>query len=110
MVRARDLGYIGSEKCCAAVAQELRTPRILVVGAYVSLRVMLIDALRMAFPEEPLLWPRDPVPVDDSYYEKIEKWAEARFQIGWDRPRPKFFYAEPREGPPHRSLMSEAER
>ncbi|MHC4201513.1 MAG: hypothetical protein ACYSU0_16110 [Planctomycetota bacterium] len=88
------LAYIGSDLCCRALAEDLRTPLIVVGGnrSETSLRVWLVKALHLALPDERVLRRPYRAPEDDSYYVGIEKWAEARYGIVWKRPRPPFFY------------------
>ena len=88
------LAYIGSELCCRTLAEDLRTP-LIYVGANrsrTSFRVMLVEALRHALPDEPL---PSKEPKDNSYYAEIEKWAEERYGVVWKRPRPEFFHPIP---------------
>ena len=90
------LGYIGTENTSRTLAEDLRTPEIVHAGDTHSLRLDIIRALGMSFPDEPALWnlsPLSPVPPDDTYYERIERWAEQKFNISWDKPRPPLFFS-----------------
>ena len=90
---ADDLAYIGTMDACRAIAAELRSPVIIgVPWRQSSIRVFLIESLSHAFPGEKVLRPPNG-PIDDTYYEAIEKWATAVLGVTWDVPRPKFFYA-----------------
>jgi hypothetical protein len=91
---AQDLAYIATESSCRTLAEELRTPEKVKAGAFYSLRVFIIDALSLAYPDEQVLRRPDPLalPKDDSYYQEIERWAEDTFHISWTVPRPPFFY------------------
>jgi len=95
MALADRLGYIGSEDACKALARELRTPEIVKGRGRLSARVFVIDALSKALPRESVFWSPKREPVDDSYYEEIEKWVTARWDITWEHPRPPFFYSAP---------------
>ena len=101
---ADELGYIGSEKACKALAMELRSA--LRVGSHpeYSFRVLIIRALSRAYPDNELL--REPEEKEvrklgDLYYDRIEKWAEQKFSIAWKEPRPDFFYMMGTPGRPH---------
>lgn len=94
---AQDLAYVATENACKALAEELRTPEKVEAGGLYSLRVFIIDALSMTYPDEHVLQRPAPLvpPRDDSYYQEVEKWAEEKFGISWNRPRPPFFYMIP---------------
>ena len=93
---ASDLAYIGNDAACKALAEELRNPEIARVDsgmAYALRRNNIIDALRKALPDEPVLEPPDyPGRRDASYYAAIEAWAEKKYSITWTNARPAFRY------------------
>ena len=91
---ARDLAYVASESACRTLAEDLRNPEKVETSGLCSVRVFIIEALSMAYPDEQILWRPHPLsePQDDSYYENIERWAETKFNISWSQPRPPFFY------------------
>jgi HEAT repeat protein len=91
---ARDLGYVGSQRCAQVLAQAMRSDvvRVLPSGRKTSIRIDIIKALSRIFPDEQLLWqPVDPA-ESDTYYEQIEKWCQNRLGVKWDRERPPFLY------------------
>ena len=92
---AWNLGYIATPGAVAALASELRTPMIEghhPMSGQVSLRVIIIESLSRALPENELFWKPIVGPSSDAYYEKIERWAEQVMRIRWVRERPPFFY------------------
>ncbi len=95
-IQARRLGYIASEKAKQILATEIRTPLTYMwhPPARRSLRIHIIEALFLAFPEEAIFWPPVIKPSDDSYYEEIEKWLQQRLGVKWNQPRPEFLYEE----------------
>jgi len=58
------------------------------------MRVHIIEGLHRAFPTEPVFWPPQFKPSDDSYYEAIEKWITDNLGVTCDQPRPAFLYQE----------------
>jgi hypothetical protein len=86
---ARDLGRIATEGALRALAASLRSD-LIVRGPYDyrSVRLDILGALVPSFLEEPALLPHRIVRDDD--YARAEAWAERRFGITWDRPRPAF--------------------
>jgi hypothetical protein len=59
---------------------------------------VIIESLARALPWEKTLWPPATPPTDDSYYERIERWAERVLGVSWKSPRPPFMYVIPRPG------------
>lgn len=94
---ARDLGRVASERALRALASELRTD-LVVREAYTerSARLDLLEALVPSFLEEPALLPHRILSDED--YGRAEAWAEQRFGIVWERPRPPFMT---KHGIPH---------
>ncbi|MCO5170752.1 MAG: hypothetical protein M9894_30865 [Planctomycetes bacterium] len=86
---ARDLGRVATERALKALASELRTD-LIVREAYTerSARLDILEALVPSFLEEPALLPHRI--LDDEDYARAEAWAERRFGVQWDRPRPEF--------------------
>jgi hypothetical protein len=103
-VWARRLGYVGNTRTCTTLAKDLRIEKRYADGSR-DMRLAIIDGLWMAFRDETVLQLpklRSQWPKDDTFYEAVEKWAETKFNIKWERPRPPFFYEEfrVREGKP----------
>lgn len=86
---ARDLGRVATERALRALAAALRSD-LIVRGPYdfKSVRLDILEALVPSFLEEPALLPHRIMRDDD--YARAEAWAERRFGIVWDRPRPPF--------------------
>ena len=100
------LGYVASQNTKMLLAKEIRTPDFYYWNKQSrrSLRIYIIEALHLSFPQEPLFWKPFFTPSNDVYYEKIEKWLEEKLEIEWERPRPPFLYEEaaPSAPPPPR--------
>ena len=93
---AMALARIGSSRALTALAGGLRSPHVAKWGGTgkQSFRLIVIASLSWAYPEDKILWKPRTRPTSDEYYEAIERWAEKRFEIRWDRPRPPFMYQE----------------
>lgn len=105
--RAWFLAYVGRPKSLLILARELRTPYFYEWNqkAKRSFRIHVIEALSSAFPQEALLWRPVFIPTDDTYYSKLEAWAERVLGVQWESPRPPFLYEQqaPMSKPaPHR--------
>ena len=100
------LGYVASQKTILLLANEIRTPDFYYWNKQSrrSLRIHIIEALHLSFPQEPLFWKPFFNPSKDSYYENIEKVLEDKLNIKWKEPRPSFLYEEaaPSAPPPRK--------
>ena len=92
--QARRLGYVSSDKSIKLLAEEIRSPDYYEwhPPAIRSLRVHIIEGLHLAFMQETLFWQPLIPPVDDSYYESIEKWLTENVGVTWKQDRPEFLY------------------
>jgi hypothetical protein len=99
---ARDLGIVATPGAVAALASELRSPLTLAFGGRgeISLRVVIIESLSRALPQNDLFWKPKKTPDADDYYAQIEKWAEDVMRIRWATARPPFLYTIPDAGRP----------
>jgi hypothetical protein len=97
---ASALGYVGDAACVLALAREMRSDVIYPtpVGEQ-ALRVDIAEALGEAYPSVSVFWVTADLRPKSDWYEKIEKWLEGYLKITWDKPRPPFFYFEPRPIP-----------
>ena len=90
-----DLAYIGTDSAVKALAEELRTSVIFTGRNWqVSARVRLIDAIHTVYTNETIFVHNkdfQTAPANDGYYQKIEEWAERKFNISWKTNRPPFF-------------------
>lgn len=85
------MGYMGTPKALNTLVADLLTPFTYAWNqmAQRSFRLHVIEALRQAYPFEPLLWPSYRQ-TSDAYYEEIENWAIKTLGINFSRPRPPF--------------------
>jgi hypothetical protein len=90
------LGYAATPRCLRMLVRELRTPQYYEWNGRGkrSFRMHIIEALSLAYPEEPLLWKPYSYPSGDEYYARIEGWAMKELGAKWDRPRPPFLWEE----------------
>lgn len=95
-LQARRLGYVSSDRTKQILAEDIRTPLAYMwhPPARRSLRIHIIEALHLAFPEEPIFWRPIVTPFDDSYYQAIEDWLTKTLGTTWTQPRPDFLYEE----------------
>ena len=89
------LGYIGTENTSRTLAETCEPPRSSMPATPIPCAWTSFE--RSACPS-PMnlpsnLSPLSPVPPDDTYYERIERWAEQKFNISWDKPRPPLFFS-----------------
>ncbi len=93
---AHRLGYMATPRAVLALARDMRTPETYIwnMQSRRSLRVHLIEGMHLAFPTEPVFWPPQFKPSDDSYYEAIEQWITENLGVTWEQPRPEFLYQE----------------
>lgn len=95
-LQARRLGYVSSDRTKRILAEDIRTPLTYMwhPPARRSLRIHIIEALHLAFPEEAIFWQPIVTPSDDSYYQAIEDWLNKTLGTKWTQPRPDFLYEE----------------
>jgi len=91
---ARKLGFIGTEAALKALGGEMRSD-LVIENPMVTLRSVRVDivaALSYAFPDKSFLW--DNAVLDDSGYERIEKFCEEKFGVEWKTGRPPFLWIQ----------------
>jgi hypothetical protein len=98
---ARRLGLIGTPAALKALGEALRSPLIEVGDLRRrSVRVDVLDALRLSFPERTeLIWQAY---KDDRGYDAAEKFVAETLKVTWPEPRPPFFtqYVAPQPSAP----------
>lgn len=96
LVLAWYLGYMATPKSLQQLVRDLRTPSYYLwngSNGIRSFRVHIIQALSMAYPNEPLLWSSFyDRPRDDRFYDGVESWAMRELGAKWDHPRPPFLW------------------
>lgn len=90
---ARDLGWMGTDRCLRALATHLRTPAVWQTGPVrTSVRVAIIAGLRTTFTDAWQLF--EPQFVDDSAYDRCERFVTERLGVVPAGPRPPFLFKE----------------
>lgn len=91
---AETLGFIGTPAALKALAKEMRTDLIFVLtGSYrKSVRLDIISALSFNYPDKTFLY--DNAILDESGYDRVERFCEETFGIIWEKPRPQFLTIE----------------
>jgi len=87
---AKVLGWIGTDAVLRALADAMRTDRV-IEKLHVSRRSVRLDvlaALSYNFPDQEVLF--ESQILDESGYDQAEAFCEQRFGTKWDRPRPPF--------------------
>ncbi len=87
---ARVLGFIGTQTALAALASEMRTDLIdgMPMVSLRSVRLDIVAALSFAFPDKPFFY--NNAIMDDSGYERVEKFCETTFGVRWKKESPRF--------------------
>lgn len=91
---ARALGYIGTQNALKALAREMRTDLVAEIPNVLrrSVRLDIIAALRITFPDKPVLW--DNSIMSDEGYARVEEFCFQKFGTQWRNPRPPFLWIE----------------